>query len=455
LSRVVIIGAGPAGIAAAARLAPADIEIIVIDEGVAAGGQVFRRPAPDVGLDMNKLLGRQHADFAAFHRRADALLPRLHYRPRTIAWAVHDGCVWTLSGGSIERVPFDALVLATGAIDRTMPVPGWTLPGVFALGGVQVLLKQLGALAGSRTVFCGSSPLLYIAASQYLAMGAKIVGVLDTTPLAAKARAIRNLARAPGVLAYGLAAMAKLARKGVPLWQGVDLEAFEGSDAVETVRFRDRRGRQRLIDCDGVALGFGLKPETQLADLAGAVFRYDETARQWLPETDGFGRAGPSLYLAGDGARIGGAMAAAQSGELAAIAVLEDLGKATREGDETGPARALERQRAFQTGIARAFAWPHARLAAIADDTTVCRCEAITAGELRRAVRAPLGPRDVNRVKALTRLGMGRCQGRFCGPAAAEIIAAAAAVPLAEVGRLRGQAPVKPLPVAAREKMAS
>ena len=312
--KVAIIGAGPAGVAAAEVLATHGTACTVIDEGREAGGQIYRRARAGLALDVDALLGAEADNYRRFHATFDALRGRIDYRPQTLAWAV-DGKRFTPSrAGSRRRLDCDALILATGATDRTMPVAGWTLPGVFTLGAAQVLLKEHGCLIGRRIVFCGSSPLLYLAAKQCRAMGAEIVAVLDTTPFARKAAAARDLLAAPRVLARGLSYMLSLRRSGVPIHHGVTLTAFEGTDGVEGVRFRDSNGRAHAVECDAVAVGFGLKPETQLAELAGATLAYDGTFRQWLPRADTDGRCGSSIYVAGDGATVGGAEAAAITG---------------------------------------------------------------------------------------------------------------------------------------------
>ena len=450
MHKVVIVGAGPAGIAAAELLHVNGLIPTLVDEAATAGGQIYRRPTPDIELDMRRLLGRGHRRYQRFHARADHLLAQIDYRPQTTAWAIFDDRVWTLRDQIIEQVPFDALVLATGATDRTVPIPGWTLPGVVTLGGAQALLKGQGALIGRRVVFCGSSPLLYLAAKQFLAAGATVGAILDTTPFVAKVAAAPDLLRAPEAFADGLKSMARVQGAGVPIHHGVRLESFEGESGVSVVRYLDRKGRAKSVDCDAVAFGFGLKPEAQLADLAGVPFRYDPTFRQWLPATDGNGRAGRRTYLAGDGCMIGGAQAAEISGSLAAAALLQDAGTPTHGIDRSALRRRLARLHRFQHGLSRAFTWPAGTLAGASDSLPICRCESVTAGEIRRAVGSVLGPIDINRVKALTRVGMGRCQGRFCALPAAELVAAAAARPLEAVGRLRGQAPVKPLPPTAR-----
>jgi NADPH-dependent 2,4-dienoyl-CoA reductase/sulfur reductase-like enzyme len=241
--------------------------------------------------------------------------------------------------------------------------------------------------------------------------------------------------------------MSELRRAGVPIHHGIRLASFEGKGVVERVCFHDRGGREVSIPCDAVAYGFGLKPETQLADLAGIEFRYDATFRQWLPHADRDGRCGLGMYVAGDGATIGGSRVATLTGTLAACAALEDFGVAV--GDVARPAlrREVTRLRRFQRGLARAFAWPASTVQDLDDQVVVCRCEGITTGELRAAIRAEFGPTEVNRLKAITRCGMGRCQGRFCGLPAAEFIAHTRGVPLETAGRLRGQPPVKPLPL--------
>jgi bacterioferritin-associated ferredoxin len=193
-------------------------------------------------------------------------------------------------------------------------------------------------------------------------------------------------------------------------------------------------------------VSFGLKPETQLADLAGCRFRFDATNRCWLPEVDPAGRSSVrGLYLAGDGAGIAGADAAELAGRRAALALLEDTGHRVPAG-----AAALEKKLAdiaqFRAGLEQAFALPADCTAAWPDDMTVCRCEEVDAGTLRRCIRNGEA-REINRLKALTRVGMGRCQGRMCGAAAAELLSAETGRPVSDVGRLRGQAPVKPVPI--------
>ncbi len=445
--KVAIVGAGPAGIAAARVLAAHGVAPVMIDEGRRPGGQIFRQPRPGLRLDIEALLGAEAGSYRRTHAAFDALRHRIDYRPQTLAWGIEDRTLHVITGDAAATVAFDALILATGATDRTVPVAGWTLPGVFTLGGAQVLLKEHGCLIGRRIVFCGSSPLLYLAARQYRSMGAQIVAVLDTTPFAAKVMATRDLAAAPGTLARGLGYMAALRGAGVALHHGVALRAFEGAGGVEAVRFQNRHGREITLACDAVAVGFGLKPETQLAELAGVPLDYDPVFHQWLPRADADGRCGGSVYLAGDGATVGGAQAAALTGELAACAVLEDHKVAVAGLDRPRARRRVARLRRFQRGLARAFAWPADAIHTLDDSVTVCRCEGISAGELRASIRAKFGPSEVNRLKAITRCGMGRCQGRFCALAGAELTAHELSLPLEAVGRLRAQPPVKPLPL--------
>jgi NADPH-dependent 2,4-dienoyl-CoA reductase/sulfur reductase-like enzyme len=447
VTRVAIVGAGPAGIAAAAVLAGHGVSVTVIDEGRAAGGQIYRRARAGLTLDLDALLGAEAASYRAFHATFDRLRDHIDYRPQTLVWGIGEKRLHMLRAGASDTVPFDALILATGATDRVLPLPGWTLPGVFTLGGAQVLLKEHGCLIGRRIVFCGSSPLLYLAAKQYRAMGADLVAILDTTPFGAKLAATPNLLWAPQTFARGLGYMKALRSAGVAIDQGVRLLGFEGAGGVEAVRFQGR-GNEVVLPCDAIAYGYGLKPETQLAELAGVKFRYDAVFRQWLPDADPEGRCGGHVYVAGDGATIGGAQAAARSGELAACAVLDDCNIAISGVDRNRARRDVARLRRFQCGLARAFAWPTETIHALDDAVMVCRCEGITAGELRAALRADFGPTEVNRLKAITRCGMGRCQGRFCGLAAAELTARTLNVPLESVGRLRAQAPVKPIPLA-------
>ncbi|MFC4275511.1 FAD/NAD(P)-dependent oxidoreductase [Achromobacter aloeverae] len=444
----VIIGAGPAGIRAAEALVAAGLRPRVLDESPRAGGQIYRQPpaAPGYTRTPATLYGFEHRKASTLHRLMARLAPYIDYEPNSLVWNLDNGVLDVLRDGVSRQVPYRQLILATGATDRVLPLPGWLTPGVYTLGGSQVALKYQGCAIGSQVVFMGTGPLLYLVAYQYAKAGARVAAVLDTSRFSDHAAALPGLLRAPVLLAKGLYYMAWLRRHGIVLHQGVRPLRVLGDGRVEAVECRTG-DRTLTIACDALGYGVGLRSETQLASLAGCRHAFNARDRAWLPTRDAAGRSSvPGVYLAGDGAGIAGADAAELSGERAALALLQDMqlpvdGRRIRHLD----GRLLRWQR-IRDALERAFPFPEDWAADIADDVVVCRCEEIPAGALRASV-AGQHSRELNRLKALTRVGMGRCQGRMCGAAAAEVLAGACGVGPDQVGRLRPQPPVKPVPV--------
>ncbi|NPC57719.1 FAD/NAD(P)-dependent oxidoreductase [Caenimonas soli] len=452
--RVIVVGTGPAGVRCAEALVEAGLRPTVIDEGLRDGGQIYRRQPEGFKRPYAKLYGSEAKKAEDLHRSFEAIRPQVDYRAETLAWNVTANTLHVLhDGNQTATLPFDALVVCSGATDRLMPVEGWNLAGCYSLGASQIALKSQACAIGRRVVFMGTGPLLYLVASQYVQAGATVLAVLDTSPFSQRLRALPALAARPGLLLKGVALNRALRKAGVAIHSGVTPLRITGAAAlgVQGVTVRKRDGSELHIDCDAVALGYHLRAESQLADLARCEFQFDSGSRQWLPKIDSDGRSTTAgVYLAGDGARILGADGAEAAGRLAALAVLSDLGRPASPDPMPALRRTLEKMDRFRRGLIQAFPWPHAQAAALPDSAVVCRCETITAGELRRVVKE-MGGSEVNRAKAFSRVGMGRCQGRFCGHAAAEVVAHAACIPIETVGRLRGQGPVKPLPMAALE----
>jgi NADPH-dependent 2,4-dienoyl-CoA reductase/sulfur reductase-like enzyme len=442
------VGAGPAGVRAAETLVVAGVRPIVIDEAPAAGGQIYRRPPKGFHRNHTELYGTDAGKARAIHETFAALLPYIDYRLESLAWNLRGNRLHVVGGGVSTAIEFDALLLATGATDRLLPIAGWTLPGCYSMGGAQIALKAQACGIGARPVFLGTGPLLYLVAYQYLKAGLAPAALLDTAPRGAQTRAANHLAARPRLAARGIAMQARLRLAGVPIETGVSPVAILGDAEVAGVRYRDHAGAEWTIRCDAVGLGFHLRSETQLADLAGCDFRLDSATGQWRPTLDAEGRTSrPDVYMAGDGANILGADAAEAAGRLAALVILADMGRDAESGQRAVLRRKLRRMGRFKRGLDIAFPWPAALARQVADDVILCRCESITAGQLREAASDKDAP-ELNRAKALSRIGMGRCQGRYCASAAAEILAQARGADLAAVGRLRGQAPVKPLSLA-------
>lgn len=448
--QVVIVGAGPAGVRAAETLVLAGMRPIVIDEGTRSGGQIYRRQPEGFKRSYETLYGKEAHRALAVHETFDALRRHVDYRPETLVWNVAEGRVWAARGGETEAIAYDRLIVCSGATDRLAPVPGWQLAGCYSLGGSQVALKAQACSIGGAVVFMGTGPLLYYVASQYVKAGANVVAVLDTSPFAGRVKALPKLAEQPDLLWQGISLCFGLKRAGVAVLSGITPVEISGDPdtGVWGVTVRTGSGALRHFACDAVAMGWHLRPETQIADLARASFAFDPRTRQWLPEIDAEGRAGvPGLYLAGDGAKILGARSAEVTGELAALAVLADMGHPVDKDRRRHLLAERARYVRFAEGLAEAFPWPRQFVADTADSTVVCRCEGVTAGTLRASVGEAFAT-ETNRAKAFSRVGMGRCQGRYCGNASAEIVSALRGEPVERAGRLRGQAPVKPIPVA-------
>jgi NADPH-dependent 2,4-dienoyl-CoA reductase/sulfur reductase-like enzyme len=444
--RPLIVGAGPAGIRAAQILVNLGIRPVVIDEAPSDGGQIYRQRLVLDERSAKALYGSEATKATALHDTFAQIRDRIDYYPETLVWNLRDKAADAVTGHRTRRIAFSHLILATGATDRVLPFPGWTLPGVFTLGGSQIALKSQGCAIGEEVVFLGSGPLLYLVAWQYVKAGANVAAVLDTSPFSAKLHLLRGLFAQPSVVLRGFRYAAELVARGVAVRFGVQPVRIDGTARVEGVVWRER-GEEHRLACDAVGYGFSLRSETQLADLAGCRFVFDARDRAWQPERDGAGRTSmPGVYIAGDGAGIAGADAAELAGERAGLALLEDGGLAVdhaRIGVLEGELASISK---FRDVIESAFPFPQAWANDIADDVTLCRCEEIAIGDVRAAVRDQ-GVFELNRLKALTRVGRGRCQGRLCENAAVEVLAAACGRSPDAVGRLRAQPPIKPIPL--------
>ena len=441
---VAIIGAGPAGMAAAAEAAGAGLSTVVLDEQQVPGGQIYRGVEAADGRRL-AILGGDYAKGRALvdeFRRSSAT-----YLPGATVWNVdrERRIEFSRAGGS-ARLSAGALVVASGAIERPTPLPGWTLPGVLTAGACQVLLKAHG-LVDDDVVFVGSGPLLWLVAAQTVAVGSRPKAIVETVPRARYRAALPKLAAnstALGYLRKGFAMMRAVRRAGVPVYRDATQISIEGDGQAEAVVFRSG-GRNHRIETRRVALHQGIVPNQQIARLLGCDHAWNDGQRSFVPVLDPFGETSVAdIFVAGDGAGIGGARVAALEGRLAGRRIAEKAGRTTGEGT-SGLQDDLRRERSIRPFL-EALYMPCAEVLAPADGTTVCRCEEITAGQIREA--ADLGAPGPNQVKSFLRSGMGPCQGRMCGLAVTEIVAAMRGMQPGAVGYYRIRPPLKPLALA-------
>ncbi|MFE3068182.1 NAD(P)/FAD-dependent oxidoreductase [Streptomyces sp. NPDC059247] len=434
LRDLVVVGAGSAGLAGAVAAAELGLSVALLDSSTQSGGQFYRHPAPALGAVRPEAL---HHDWSAFTdlRRRLAGSGAEHLTGHHV-WSVvrePDG-TWTahaLTGadGSDEtpvRIRARALLLATGAYERQLPFPGWTLPGVVGAGGAQAMLKSGLVLPGRRVVVAGSGPLLLAVASSLAAAGARVPAVVEAAGYLRYARAPRALVTNPHKAVEALTHGAALARHRVPVRARSAVTEVHGTDRVEAVTVsrldRDWRplpGTGRRIVCDALAVGHGLVPQIELATAVGCATRALPDGTLGLALDESQESSVPGLWAAGETGGVGGAELARTEGELAGREIAARLLGRRTGGPAVGALRRRrDRMRAFADVMSAAHAPGPGWTGWLTDGTDVCRCEEVPAGRVREAVDE-LGARDARTVKLLTRAGMGWCQGRMCGTAVA------------------------------------
>lgn len=436
---LVVVGGGPAGLAAAALAARAGLSTVLFEENQGVGGQIYRAITSPPLVD-RAILGEDYWVGESLVREANG----------SGALIVNGATVWSLDetphvgvsiGGEARVIAARRVIIATGALERPFPIAGWTLPGVMSAGAAQTALKAQGLVPAGRVVMAGCGPLLWLLAAQILRTGGRIEAILDTAPRRNWARALFHLpdfALSP-YFSKGLKLLREV-RARVRVIPTTRIEAV-GQDRLQEVVFDGHR-----LPADLLLLHHGVVPNVNLANAAGVAHVWNDRQLCFVPSVDNdFGTSVPGIAVAGDGAGIAGGTAAAERGRLAAIAAVRAL-KPDAATLDTQPIR----QRLQREEMGRAFLdWlnrPAVQFRQPEGDTLVCRCEEVTAVEVRATARR--GCEGPNQMKAFLRCGMGPCQGRLCGLTVTELIAVERGMSPDAVGYYRLRPPVKPISVA-------
>ncbi len=420
---LLIVGAGPAGLAAAIQAGELGLDTVVVDENTTAGGQFYRQypesfQEPASPRDPQRERGRQVISRA---RRA------AEFRLGASVWGIDGPDVWLDQGGEPDLVRSHCTLLATGAHDRPTPFPGWTLPGVITAGAAQTLVKGQAVKPGSRAVVAGSGPFLLTVAAHLVAAGVRVVEVVEAATLHEGLRLLPRTLPYPARYVELSRYLTPLLRHGARFTRGCVVAAAEGRDHVERVELEPLRGgprRTRSVGVDLLCVGYGFSAPTDLARLAGCSLRWDTGMAQPVPRHDRWQATSvPGLLVAGEACGLGGASVSALEGQIAAIGAARQLARLS-DPEAARLARPLWARLRRARGFARVLtdAFPHRlQLAELpTDDTIVCRCQNVRWGTVRKAVEE--GAHDLNEVKTSTRCGMGWCQGRICGAALPDLI---------------------------------
>lgn len=395
-TEVLVLGAGPAGIAAATAAAEHGRKVIVLDDNRKPGGQIWRESsATQTSSAPPRDSGKQRA-LNRLHRSGAKLLAG-----RTVFSASSAGFVQALqetaAGSATENFRFEQLIVATGARERFLPFPGWTLPGVFGVGGLQALVRAGYSVAGKRIVVAGTGPLLLAVAAHLAHDGASIATIAEQAPFSALATFAASLWRQPAKLIQGVRYRSSLRSSPYRLgcWVVQAIPSPDGQ-ALSAVRLTDGK-RTWTEPCDLLACAYHLVPNTEIAELLGCTFdgsfvRVDEQQQTSVS----------NIYCVGEPTGIAGLDAAIVQGETAGLACA---------GKPTASLRGRRKsESAFAKGLARAFALREELRTLSTPDTIVCRCEDVRFATLQ-------GHTGWSDIKLQTRCGMGPCQGRICGPA--------------------------------------
>lgn len=457
--QLAVIGAGPGGLAAATAAAQCGVEVFIIDERPASGGQLYKQLIPSMASVSGRPLDKQYSDGGKLIEEAK----------EAGCTFISDALVWRASCDQSKKIEIstyhnkrvtyyypDQLVIATGAYDEPLPVPGWTLPGVMTAGAAQTLVRTYGVLPPAPVVIAGNGPLVLQVAYELVRAGVRVAAVVSTAKMSFDKfpYLAGMLCNNPQITLLGAKYLKEIKRHKIPLINGHVVTRIDGNERCEHVTIApvDSQGmpdesRQRQLKAESACLSYGLLPANEVARQLGCSF---------IPDTDDNGdlisvrenngqSSLDSIYIVGEAGGVVGGYMAIYQGYLAGWSVAEEMGKSVPEQRREKVRKEFNRHKKFQKYLWHALSGPNLGLKLAKDDTHICRCEEVTFREIKDALAR--GITDMGSLKRLTRAGMGRCQGRYCGPFLSRFLSEKRQKPLREKEYNVPQSPLKPIPI--------
>jgi NADPH-dependent 2,4-dienoyl-CoA reductase/sulfur reductase-like enzyme len=445
---LLVVGGGPAGLAAATEASSLGLSVLLADERPALGGQIFKQPG--LVVKDERALGSDHLRGRALIEAAEQSGARVLLRTSCVTLRGTEAVLVT-EGERARAVTASAVLVAAGAHDRPVAFPGWTLPGVLTAGAAQTIVKAHRVAPGKRVLFAGSGPLALAFPAQLNHYGVNVVAALEAGSMPGAASLARLVAAARGnapLLRDAARYRLELLRGRVPLRSRRIVVRAEGRERVEVAvhaavgaDWRVVAGTEETIEVDALCVGYGFFPSVELLRVAGCDLRYDENLGGPVAVVDRWQRTTvPGVSAAGDGTGVRGSYVAEDQGRLAALGLVEDEARAAPIR------RRLERRLRFQQALSRMYRVGPGIYELATPDTVVCRCEGLRRDELDRAIEATP---DANVVKAYTRVAMGLCQGRNCQRQVAALIGARHGLPIGDLPHATPRSPVRATPLSA------
>lgn len=466
---LLIVGAGPAGLAAAAQAVAHGLRVAIVDEQARAGGQILRQPPREFRVNgwlagrayepLKQLLcGTERLEGIQWHTRTSVLglMPASRTALPASPGTGFDVVVAQPTG--TRTLHAQRIVLASGCYELAAALPGATLPGVMTAGAIQTFLKSQQYLVGEKIFFCGTHPLQILVADQVVRSGGRVAGVAFAQSAASALALLRHpllLARRAGHFAMLGAALTRLRLAGVPVLFGQVVTEVEGSDracAVRLAKWAAAAGvgkRTIRVECDAVGLCFGFLPQSELARQLGADCVWESPVGGWAVRHDEWMRSSiPGLYVAGEVTGVAGADVSRLEGALAGLGAAVDAGQVSHPAADRA-ASLLQRHLVPLRSFARLLTQlssPAAVLPALlTPQTVICRCENVTFGELERTLQENPDIGTPRAAKLATRVGMGQCQGRACEHAVARLCGVPAVRPAREAYAFAARFPARPV----------
>lgn len=455
LSRaLVVVGGGPAGMTAAIEAARAGLNPTLIDEAPALGGQVYRQLPVSFHVEDEHRLGRDFARGNRLRQEFSDVANRVELLSNTAVLGVWPNreLLWSRDNRS-GVLHAERLIIASGAYDRPMPFPGWTLPGVMTAGGVQTILKTMRVRPGRRALVAGTGPLILSVACRLHQAGVEIASILEAGKPPWRDGAFPKEWGDLDIINDMREHFDYLSAANIPFLPNHTVFEAHGPGEVQAASYGaiDNETWQpleesvRRVEADLVVIGFGFVPNTELTELAGCQHYYAPELGGWIPKRTAFTETTiPGIFAVGDGAGIGGAFVAIEEGRLAGITAAEQAGAISSDEAERRRRGPLERLRAFaemRSALAEVSRIRPGLLDLAAPETLACRCEEVRFGEVQAAIDQ--GASDLQAIKLLERLGMGPCQGRNCAPHVGMYLCRATGRTAEEVGRINPRPPLK------------